>query len=234
MPPVRNYSNWNNRPSDENIQVEPFRKYFFICEGANTETWYFKKLIDIRKQLNIHPLIDICLLEKTDEDKNLSYPQKLVEFAEKQKDNPDISFDRERDKMIVVFDADIYEKKAQGYEELVQEGEKNNILAVTNPAFELFLLLHFPNSFEEDILPNEEDIIKNEKTGSKTFIYNLLLNRTHINPKKNEQIGELASSVEIAIEQEKKVNQDIHDCKGKITSNVGKIIDDIRKEGTQL
>ena len=49
MAPVRNYSNWNSRPSDENIQVEPFIKYFFICEGANTETWYFKKLIDMRK-----------------------------------------------------------------------------------------------------------------------------------------------------------------------------------------
>lgn len=64
MPPVRSYTNWNSRSTDYEKQIEPYRKYFFICEGANTETWYFRKLIDIRKSLNIHPLIDIRLLEK--------------------------------------------------------------------------------------------------------------------------------------------------------------------------
>ena len=44
--------------------------------------------------------------------------------------------------MIVVFDGDIFEEKVLDYDELVAEGEKNNILAVSNPAFELFLLLH--------------------------------------------------------------------------------------------
>lgn len=71
MAPVRSYTNWNCRENDEKEQIETYRKYFFICEGANTETWYFRKLIDIRKSLNIHPLIDIRLLEKTDEDKDI-------------------------------------------------------------------------------------------------------------------------------------------------------------------
>ena len=42
MAPVRSYTNWNSRTTDEEEQIEPYRKYFFICEGANTETWYFK------------------------------------------------------------------------------------------------------------------------------------------------------------------------------------------------
>ena len=54
--PVHTYTNWNTRPSDKEEQIEPFRKYFFICEGANTETFYFRRLIDLRKQLGIHPL----------------------------------------------------------------------------------------------------------------------------------------------------------------------------------
>lgn len=62
--PVHAYTNWNKRESDHEEQVEPFRKYFFICEGANTETFYFKQLIDLRKELGIHPLIDIRLWEK--------------------------------------------------------------------------------------------------------------------------------------------------------------------------
>ena len=154
MAPVRSYTNWNSRITDEEEQIEPYRKYFFICEGANTETWYFKKLIDIRKELNIHPLIDIRLLEKTEGDRDISFPRRLIEFAENQKENPEIAFDKERDKMIVVFDGDIFEEKVLDYDELVAEGEKKNILAVSNPAFELFLLLHYENSYEDDIEPS--------------------------------------------------------------------------------
>lgn len=154
MAPVRSYTNWNSRTTDEEEQIEPYRKYFFICEGANTETWYFKKLIDIRKELNIHPLIDIRLLEKTEGDRDISFPRRLIEFAENQKENQEIAFDKERDKMIVVFDGDIFEEKVLDYDELVAEGEKKNILAVSNPAFELFLLLHYENSYEDDIEPS--------------------------------------------------------------------------------
>lgn len=230
MAPVRSYTNWNSRATDNEEQKEPYRKYFFICEGANTETWYFKKLIDNRKALHIHPLIDIRLIEKTEEDRDITFPRKLIAFAEAQKDNPEISFDKERDKMIIVFDADIFETKVQDYDEVVALGEADNILAVTNPAFELFLLLHFEGSYESDIVPNEEEIIKNEKDGNQTFIYKLLLANTGANSKKNPAIGELAEKVDIAIMQEKKINQDIHDCKGKITCNIGKIIEDIRND----
>ena len=135
-----------------------------------------------------------------------------------------------RDKMIVVFDADIFEEKVQDYDEVVALGEPENILAVSNPAFELFLLLHFENAYEQDIKPNEEKIIKNEKDGNQTFVYKLLLARTGVNPKKNSAIGELAKNVDIAIAQEKKINEDIHKCKGKVTCNIGEIIGKIKND----
>lgn len=37
MAPIRTYTDWNKRSSDAEDQKEPFRKYFFICEGANKE-----------------------------------------------------------------------------------------------------------------------------------------------------------------------------------------------------
>lgn len=91
-------------------------------------------------------------------------------------------------------------------------------------------MLHFEGSYEQDIVPNAEKIIANEKEGNQTFIYKLLLNRTGMNPKKNSDIGNLAVNVETAIQQEKNLNRDIHDCKGKITCNIGQIIDEIRKD----
>ena len=51
-----------------------------------------------------------------------------------------------------------------------------------------------------------------------------------INAKSNSEIGKLADKVLIAIEQEKKVNQDIRMLKGKISSNVGCVIEYIINE----
>lgn len=228
--PVHTYTNWNSRPSDEIEQIEPFRKYFFICEGANTETFYFRRLIDLRKQLGIHPLIDIRLWEKTDEDRNLSFAKNLVAFAEKQKQNPENEFDYERDKMVIVFDGDIFEEKVQGYEELITQIENTDIAGVTNPSFELFLLLHIPGSYEEWIKGHEMDFLSRDEDGKYSYAYNVLRNLTDMNAKKNPEIGKLADNVLIAISQEKLINQDIHVIKGKVSSNIGKIIEEIINE----
>lgn len=185
MAPVRSYSNWNIRQSDRLEQIEPYGKYFFICEGANTETWYFQKLIDRKRELGIHPLLDICLLEKTGEDRDITYPQKLLDFANDLKENGQIDFDPERDKMIVVFDADIFEEKVSNYQQLLERAQMcGDVLAVTNPAFELFLLLHFEGAVEEVIRPYEKEIIRNEKQDSQTCIYRLLREKSGMNSKK--------------------------------------------------
>ena len=131
--------------------------------------------------------------------------------------------------MVIVFDADIFEKRSPHYEELLKMAhESQDILAVTNPSFELFLLLHYEGSLESDILPNAPAILENAKEGNQTFVYRLLLNRSGMNSKKNPQIGTLAENIETAILQEKGLNQDIAQCHGQLTSNIGKVISDIR------
>lgn len=230
---VKNFSTWNVRRQDKMAQVEPFRKYFFVCEGANTERWYFQRLIVNKMELNIHPLIGVCFLEKTGEDKDITYPKHLIDFAEKQKLREEVSFDLAHDKMVIVFDADIFERKGKTveYTALIQDAEgKGNILGVTNPSFELFLLLHFDKSVEKIIKPNQSRILQNKKEGTNTPVYWLLHKNTGINCKRNSIIGELADQIDTAIVQEKHLNQDIHDCMGKLTSNIGCIIDAIRND----
>lgn len=227
--PVHTYTNWNSRPSDQEEQVEPFRKYYFICEGANTETFYFEKLIDLRKELGIHPLIDIRLWEKTEGDKNISFAKNLAAFAKEQKSLEENEFDSDRDKMIIVFDGDIFEEKVQGYDELIASIEEHDIAAVSNPGFELFLLLHIDGSFEKYIQGHEVDFLT-MVDGKYAYAYNALLDATGMNAKKNANIGNLAENVMIAIRQEKLVNQDIHQLKGKVSSNIGLIIEGIINE----
>ncbi len=232
--PVHTYTNWNSRPFDNEEQIEPFRKYFFICEGANTETFYFKRLIDMRKELGIHPLIDIRLWEKTDEDKNLSFAKNLIVFAEKQKHIPENDFDPERDKMVIVFDGDIFEEKVQGYNELIAQIEKTDIAAVSNPGFELFLILHIDGGYEQKIKGHESEYLTMDEKDSYSYAYNVLVKLTGINAKKNCKIGNLADNVLMAIEQEKNINQNIHDIKGKVSSNIGKIIEMIINESPNI
>lgn len=228
--PVHTYTNWNSRQSDLEEQIEPFRKYCFICEGANTETFYFERLIDLRKQLGIHPLIDIRLWEKTEEDRNISFAKNLVAFAEKQKQNPDNDFDLERDKMIIVFDGDIFEEKVQGYDELISAIEEQDIAAVTNPNFEVFLILHYEGSYEKYIKGHEEEFFRKSEEEKHGHAYRILHELSGMNAKTNPEIGNLAENVLVAIEQEKQINQDIHNLKGSVSSNVGIIIESIINE----
>ena len=86
------------------------RKYIFVCEGSKTEVFYFKHLIERSKQLDLHPLIDLRLWEKTGEDETLSSPHGLIRFAEREKDNPSQQFDRSHDRMVVVFDLDVFSR----------------------------------------------------------------------------------------------------------------------------
>lgn len=230
MAPIRTYTNWNKRPTDVEEKVEPYRKYFFICEGKNTEVWYFKKLIDIRKSLGIHPLIDIRLMEKTGEDDSISNPKALIEFAEKQKKINENDFDNKHDKMIIVFDADIYKTKSEVYKRILELAGEENILAVSNPSFELFLLLHYVNSVNDIIFPEKVQILENKKEGKRRYITKRFTDISGMNPKENAAIGDLAIHIDTAIEQEKLLNEDITNAIGLITCNIGKVIEDIRKD----
>jgi len=175
-------------------------------------------------------MIDIRLWEKTDEDKNMSFPKNLVNFAEKQKRIPENDFDDERDKMVIVFDGDIFEEKVEGYDELIKSIGKKDIAAVTNPGFELFLILHIKNSFEKYIKGHEADFLTMDEKKKYSHAYKVLLGLTGINAKKNPDIGKLAEHVLVAIAQEKLINQDIYQLKGKVSSNVGSIIETIINE----
>ena len=115
------------------------------------------------------------------------------------------------------------------YNEIIKLGD-GNLLAVTNPSFELFLLLHYENSYEELIKPNEEEILRNKKTGKRRYMAALFTDKSGINPKENPAVGDLAANIDIATKQEKQINQDIHKAMRNLTSNIAAIIQQIRND----
>lgn len=140
------------------------------------------------------------------------------------------NFDIKHDKMIIVFDADIYKTKSEVYKSILELAGEENILAVSNPSFELFLLLHYVNSVNDIIFPEKEQILENKKEGKRRYITKRLTDISGMNPKENVAIGDLAIHIDTAIGQEKLLNEDITNAIGLITCNVGKVIEDIRKD----
>lgn len=194
---LREFSNWNVR--DDKEEIEPLKKYIFLCEGSVTEVAYFKHLMKIRRKLGIHPFIDISILERTEGDVSISAPKRLVQFERGQPHYSDILENARQEKFVV---------------------------GVTNPCFELFLLLHYENGFSEYIEPNASEFLSPKGLKNK-LAYTILKERAGVDSKSNTAIGKLAEFVTIAIEEERFLNRDINDCKGKITSNIGQIIDGI-------
>lgn len=227
MTPIQLYKGFNQRPSDLIAKIEPFKKYFIVCEDANTETFYFTSLIDNKKELGVKSTVDIVLMKKTGEHKNLSYIKSLIKFAkEKQKEFIENDFFNEQvDVMIVVFDFDVFNEKVSGIDEIFKEEDEHFVFGLTNPEFELFLLLNLKDSYNTIIKPNEEIILNNKNIGNKRPCEHYLWQQTNINCKKNSNIGELSHNLMIAIEQEKHLNQDKNLCLEKISYNIGQILE---------
>lgn len=232
MSPIKEYTNWNIRKSDIEKKVPIHKRYYFICEGRNTEKWYFKKLIDRRKELSISDNIELVFLEKTGTDENVSNPKSLLKLAKKQKASN--KYNPQIEQIIIIFDADIYKDNKEEYQKLIKNA-KGFKLGVTYPSFELFLLLHNENAVDKLIKPHKKEIIENEwvnggSVSRKRYVHKLFTDNYKINPKTNDRVGDLVNYLDIAIAQENKINSNIDNAVGVITSNIGHIIKSIIKD----
>ena len=127
--------------------------------------------------------------------------------------------------MIVVFDADIYKDDIETYNKVLKKGnEYKDVLAVTYPSFELFLLLHADNS--KDILSTYKKPIlaNNTKSKNRTYIHGLCNQVFGYDVKSKGRVKTISANLLNAIKEEESINQDINDCIGELSSNVGRVL----------
>lgn len=244
MPPIHEYDSWLQRSTDDLEEVDLRRRYIFICEGTSTEVHYFEALVDRWGHLDHHPLVDIRLWERDGDDSGLSEPLRLIQFVQQLKDDPKLGFNRERDRMVIVFDLDIYcrvgkdrigaDERASRFRQVVSAAAEQDILAVTNPSFELFLMLHRCGAYKDIVLPHTTELLENRKIGHKRFAQVLFTHEFGINPKTNSAVGELVTDLEIAIEEEEHLNEDLSLCLETLTCNIGRTIERIQQNGLNL
>lgn len=230
MPPLNPINAWDDRGIEATRQVA--RRFFFLCEGRNTERWYFTELFAILSKMDLPGRAELVYVDRTDEDENISAPKRLAEYADKVRNNDgrDYGYDESSDKTVIVFDAERFRSKEQELERIICDIEQNNIIGVTQPSFELYLLLHMDEAYEQYILPHSAEILEDRKRGKRRYIDRLFSEECGINPKTNETgVRALAHKHDIAIAQERNINHDVHKVHDRLTSNIGEIIDNIKQ-----
>lgn len=231
MSPLREFRSLTTR-FEEDIKIELLRRYYLIFEGANTERKYFQGIDNNRKELGINSHIELVILHKEGDISSFSHPIKLLELIEEKKKSlkRDGKFDKAIDRFVIVFDRDSYEKP-EDYCEFIEKASADNILTVTSPCFELWLILHYENAVEKYVAPNKDKLFDNEKVSrAHSFASNLFSEISGVNPKSGSFFNKLKGGIDLAIEQERALEQDILRMTTEIGSNVGVLIEQMRED----
>lgn len=161
---------YGERYAEKEFSQEPKIRYFIACEGEKTEYRYFRGIIEFRSEIGINPLIEIIPINH--EQNTSSNPLNIYYQAKQALDNfPNFL---EGDKLCIVVDRDKHSFTKEQFGILLDAEEKGEIkFCVSNPCFEFWLLLHFSDCSEYDIV----QLANNEKAGSRTFIENCLIDK---------------------------------------------------------
>ncbi|HEY0829209.1 MAG TPA: RloB family protein [Bacilli bacterium] len=229
MSPLRESSSWTLRYEND-IKIEPLRRFYLIFEGEHTEVKYFEGIDNYRKSLGISNSIKIVILHKEDEIKSHSDPKRLLGLinSHKEKLKKDGDYDKQIDQFVIVFDYDDF--TPENFLEFVSLASEDNILAVTNPCFELWLILHHKNGAHV-INQQPQEILRNIKVSNfHTHTSHLCSSIFEMNTKKNLNFEKLKSGVDLAIVQERTLAQTFDRMATEIGSNIGILIETMRED----
>jgi hypothetical protein len=223
------------RDVDTGLSGEFRIAYYIVCEGRNTEWVYFTSLCNYKRELGIHNAIEIIPLEKTGIHQSWSNPKKLFELAEQKRAElkaTENSTYSENDRFVIVFDLDIYNHPPKaGFTELLSALKEDEIPVVTNPCFDIWLLLHTPDAYAQHIQGDEKQILRNDKVSNKhTYTSKKVSDILGFNTKGNFSCKPLLKNVDTAIKEEQQICEDGKAMLGKIGCNMGLFITELRKK----
>ena len=128
------------RPPSRN----PVRKIVIACEGSKTEPGYFE---GIRKELRLRTLQIIILRHQGKTD-----PHSIIEqVIEKRQEMKQAQAWTKGDSAWAVFDGDEHmEQSYANWKSAIDRANSQDIqLAITNPCFELWYLIHFQDHYAQ-------------------------------------------------------------------------------------
>lgn len=221
-------SSSDNIMTKENL-LKSIKDYLIINNIENNET-LIKKVEDyinsyVADEINCNEISNIIVdIFKDEVFEQLA--DNISNYLEIQKNVLD--YNPEIDVINLIVDRDKGNFKEEQYDNLIIECEKKNIkLYVSNPCFEVWLLMHFDEFEKLDF----KKLLENKRVNSSKKA------RRYADKKLSEIIGydkaslnfnDFVDRVDLAIEREKKYCEDILELKNNIGSNVGILITNMR------
>lgn len=213
------------------------RRIYLLYEGQNTEPLLINSLLSNNPLFKKTPVI-FAPISKTGNDEGDSQPAKLIAKA-KEFISDSIrkrSFISGRDKVMIVFDLDVMKNDQVKMDGLLASKTKDLILAYTNPAIELFILLSKPRAYETIIEPNKKEIIANRKVilpngkeGEDRFVLSLVKKEFRIDPKDRDADFRFAiSNIDNAMKEERHLNHCLSKAANQLTSNICYVLTKIK------
>lgn len=204
---------------------EPKSKYYIIPEGDNTEIQYFCGIRDNAEELNIKPLIEIVPVENDEDEEGQSHPLRKLDNFNKSLAEGNFTYNENVDKAIFVIDRDPQNLSEEQLDEFIMNCDKDGYFVyLSNPTFELFLIMHDDKIFDLDRQKMLEN--RRETRRSKRFL-EIKLSEIFGCNKRNIDFEKFKPNIKKAIKNEKKFCEDLEKLKIELGSNVGKLLDTI-------
>lgn len=206
---------------------EPKHKYYIVPEGENTEIQYFCGIRDNAEELNIKPLIEVIPIENEEDEQGQSHPKRKFENFNESLEEDNFTYDKDFDRVIFIVDRDIQNFSEEQLNEFIKNcQEKGYDVCLSNPTFEVFLMMHDDIIFSLD----KREMLENKRTDSgkrgKRFL-ELKVSETFGCSKTNLNFEKFKSNIKKAIKNEKKFCEDIEKLKDELGSNVGRLLDEM-------
>lgn len=204
---------------------EPKTKYYIIPEGDNTEIQYFCGIRDNAEELNIKSLIEIVPIANDEDEEGQSHPLKKLNNFNKSLREGNFTYKKNFDKAIFVIDRDPQNLSEEQLDEFIVDcNEYGYFVYLSNPTFELFLIMHDDKIFDLDRQKMLEN--RRETRRSKRFLEVKLSEIFGCN-KRNIDFKKFKPNIKKAIKNEKQFCEDLEKLKIELGSNVGKLLDTI-------
>lgn len=146
-----------------------------------------------------------------------------------------LNYEAGLDDICIIIDRDKGSFKEVQYDEVIDICTSNNyILGISNPCFEFWLLLHLTDAKDID----SEELRINRKLSksrnSKRFVESKIAERLDGSyNKSNLNFKQFKDKIEIAIDNQEKYETDIKQLKYSIGTNIGDIINRLRKNSSE-
>lgn len=239
----------------ENIwkEDEEEKKQFFIVAEGPTEEFYFTGVKNNRRELDINSNVHIEVIQKESGEESLSHPRQLVTAALMCMGRMDAEghelpedewekhcrwdYRREVDVVCVIFDRD-YRNLENELDWIYDMCNKHKIyIGISNPNFELWLLMHFPDVQQYDrklLKENPKNLHGKVVPGAsaKKKYLEIVLSGVANGYVKGSSLKfeRFADGISLAIEQEKLFEEDTEKLREYLGSNVGVLLTKMKKK----